>query len=170
MDADGPWQPDWAALPQVDVRWPEPPLAMAADAWQAVLDWLAAIAPLLARLEAPVGYAWRGLGDDPAARAAHARAFQARFGLSLEALANDRYHGYAQLAARGRLVPLGRHLAQHGFYLGARPCLADCVIAAALFPLQLLDGIALPIHLLYYLRRVQETAGVDLAADLSVPL
>lgn len=160
----------WDDIPGLDERF-GPGQAGMPDraAWIAMRHWLDQALPLLARLAAPAGYAWRGLGDDPDARSAHARETRHRFGLSLEALANDRYAAYGQLAALSRLPALGEHLARRRWYLG-RPSLLDAVLAAALFPLQLLDGVALPIHLLYYLRRVQEAAGVDLEADLLIPL
>ncbi len=160
----------WDDFPSLDIRFgAQRAPAPDADAWAALRRWLDQALPLLARLAAPVGYAWRGLGDDADARAAHAREARRRFGLTLEALANDRYAAFGQLSALSRLPELGRHLARQGWYLG-RPSLADAVLAGALFPLQLLDGIALPIHLLYYLRRVQDEAGVDLEADLLISL
>jgi glutaredoxin 2 len=46
------------------------------------------------------------------------------------------------------------------------PSIADALLAADLYPLQILDGISLPIDLMYYLRRVEETCATSLDAGL----
>jgi glutaredoxin 2 len=90
-----------------------------------------------------------------------------KYGLSLEALANDRYAGYQQLARLSRLTQLARHLSQNRFYTGAIS-IADLLLTADLFPLQLHDGLSLPVDLMYYLERVQDTCGLDLRRGLVV--
>lgn len=140
-----------------------------AAAWQALLDWRQRVAPILERLYAPALPAYREIGADEAALAAHKTAVKRRFGLSLEELANDRYAGYAQLERETRLKDLARHLAQNRFYMG-RMSVADLILTADLFPLQLLDGIALPIDLMYYFPRVIEACGTRLDDGLIVDL
>ncbi len=92
-----------------------------------------------------------------------------RYGLSLEALANDRYAGYQQLERLSRLTELARHLSRNRFYSGAIS-IADLLLTADLFPLQLHDGLSLPVDLMYYLERVQETCGLDLRQGLVTDL
>lgn len=157
-----------AWLRAIDVHLPDgPALSTPLDdgAWDAVLAWRSGLRHLHARLIAPVAPAMRGIGDDPDAVQAYKRDVEHRFGQTLEELANDRYGAWQQFMARGHLRPLARHLAAERFYFGGRPSIADCVIAADLHPLQLHDGVHLPIDLLYYLRRVEDAAGVRLADD-----
>lgn len=132
------------------------------DAWRALLDWRSQIDALLARLYAPLLPAYSDIAASEAHLAAYKREVEQRFGLSVEALSNDRYDGYSQLAARSRLSELARHLAQLRFYYGGRISAADFVLAADLYPLQLLDGVSLPLDLMYYFERVAERCGVDL--------
>lgn len=134
-------------------------------AWQSLLDWRAGVAHVLERLYAPGRPAFADIGRDPGAVAAYKAEVQNRFGMSLEALANDRYDGFSQLSRMSRLDELARHLAKQRFYLG-EPSIADLLLAADLFPLQVLDGISLPIDMMYYLQRVGETCGMDLEEGL----
>ncbi|MEJ2685866.1 MAG: glutathione S-transferase N-terminal domain-containing protein [Gammaproteobacteria bacterium] len=142
----------------------DPPLAEArvdAAAWRALLDWRKRVDAVLERLYAPVRPAFRNIGADEATLAAYKAEVQHRLGMSVEELANDRYAGYAQLDSLTNLKKLGRHLAERSFYMG-EISIADMVLTADLFPLQALDGIALPIDLMYYLDRVERSCGVSL--------
>ncbi len=89
--------------------------------------------------------------------------------MSLEALANDRYEGYEQLEHLSRLPELAHYLDRHRFYMGT-VSVADMVLAADLYPLQLLDGISLPVDLMYYLQRVDEACGTRLSEGLVITL
>jgi len=138
-------------------------------AWQALVEWRRAVDNILQRLYAPALPAYVDIGTNEAAVASYKAAVQRRFGLSAEELANDRYAGYEQLERQTRLKALARHLAENSFYMG-QPSIADMVLTADLYPLQLLDGVALPIDLLYYLGRVQETCGLRLDEGLLIDL
>ncbi|WP_018138701.1 MULTISPECIES: glutathione S-transferase family protein [unclassified Thioalkalivibrio] len=131
------------------------------DAWQALVDWRGKVDVVLDRLYAPLAPGFHGIGESAETLADYKAQVQHRFGLSLEELANDRYDGYNQLAKLSRLPELAKHLAASRFYLG-HPSIADCVIAADLYPLQMHDGINLPVDMLYYLRRVEETFSTRL--------
>lgn len=150
---------------RIDSLFPgEPPLAEAridTSAWEALLDWRKRVDAVLERLYAPVRPAFRNIGADEATLAAYKAEVQRRLGMTVEELANDRYAGYAQLDSLTNLKKLGRHLAERGFYMG-EISIADMVLTADLFPLQALDGIALPIDLMYYLDRVERSCGVSL--------
>ena len=134
-------------------------------AWQALLEWRSGIDALLARLYAPILPAYRDIGGEDVTLQAYKLEVRHRFGMSLEELANDRYAGYAQLEKLTRLKELSRHLAQARFYMG-QPSAADLLLTADLYPLQLLDGITLPLDLMYYFARVQETCHVALNEGL----
>lgn len=134
-------------------------------AWHALIDWRERCTAVLERLYAPVRPAYCGIGDDETALRAYKAEVQRRYGMTLEELANDRYDGFAQLDRLTRLPSLARHLAQHRFYTG-RESIADMVLCADLAPLQTLDGISLPIDLMYYLGRVAESCGTDLEEGL----
>ncbi len=138
-------------------------------AWRALLDWRHGVDSILARLYAPALPAYAEIGADEAAMEDYKAALPRRFGLSAEALANDRYAGYTQLAQQSRLPELARHLSQNGFYMG-RISIADMLLTADLYPLQLLDGVALPIDLLYYLQRVERACEVSLSEGLLVKI
>lgn len=129
-------------------------------AWQALLDWRRKVDEILERLYAPVRPAYRDVAGDDTTLAAYKTEVEQRFAMSLEALANDRYAGYEQLSRITRLPELARHLAHRQFYMGAIS-IADMVLCADLYPLQYLDGIALPIDLMYYLRRVTDACQVS---------
>jgi glutathione S-transferase len=140
------------------------------SAWQALIAWRLRVDGLLQRLYAPARLAYRDIGSDPATIAAYRAEVQHRFGMSLEALANDRYAGYAQLDAHTGLGALARHLAAERYYVGGQPSVADALLASDLYPLQILDGIALPIDLRYYFRRVEECCGLSLGEGLANPV
>lgn len=138
------------------------------DAWHALLAWRNGIAALLDRLYAPVRPAYSDISSSEANLAAYKREVEQRFGMSVEALSNDRYAGYAQFAARSRLNDLGRHLARERFYYDGRISAADFVLAADLYPLQLLDGVSLPLDLVYYCERVAAYCKTDLREYVSL--
>jgi glutaredoxin 2 len=117
---------------------------------------------VLERLWAAAKSAYR---DIAAALPAYKEEVRQRFGLTLEALASDRYAGFGQLSHLMRLRDLAKYLAERGFYVG-QISIADLVIAADLFPLQLLDGVRLPIDLLYYFERVEDTCRTGLGEGL----
>lgn len=164
--ADGSLHTDSVSiLERIDTLFPAaPPLVegrIEAGAWKALLDWRARCDAVLQRLYAPARPGYAGIGDDAESLAAYKAEVERRFGMSVEALANDRYDGYAQLDRLTDLRALAAHLARHRFYTGA-PSIADMLLCADLYPLQLLDGISLPIDLLYYLGRVEEACGISL--------
>lgn len=134
-------------------------------AWAALIDWRNRCDSVLERLYGPVRPAYFGIGDDEAALKAYKAEIRRHFGMTLEELANDRYDGFAQLDRLTRLHALAQHLAQKRFYTG-QVSIADMVLCADLSPLQTLDGISLPIDLMYYLGRVAEICGVDLEEGL----
>ncbi len=133
-------------------------------AWAALLDWRTKVDAVLERLYAPLAPGFHGIGDDADALKDFKAGVQHRFGMTLEELANDRYDGFNQFSRLSRLPELSRHLARERFYVG-RLSIADCLIAADLYPLQMHDGINLPVDMLYYLRRVEEACDVDLNRD-----
>lgn len=155
-------------LSDIDSLLPNGPVlrttVIADDAWEALLAWRQRVDSVLERLYAPLAPGFRGIGNHPDALADWKSSVRRRFGLGLEELANDRYDGFAQFARLSHLSELARHLAQQRFYL-PQPSLADCLLAADLYPLQMHDGINLPIDMLYYLRRVETLAGVSLNRD-----
>ncbi|MHB8254090.1 MAG: glutathione S-transferase [Acidiferrobacter sp.] len=154
-------------LTEIDRRYPTPSLfaPLTAEQWQSLCDWRTAADPILERLYAPIRPAYRGIGDSGTHLASYKASVQARFGTSLEDLANDRYAVYAQLDSLTRLKELGAYVAKHGFYAGTLSA-ADILLTADLFPLQLLDGVTLPIGLMYYFERVQESCRVNLRDGL----
>lgn len=154
-----------AILEQADRLLGGPPLidsVLPADAWQVLLAWRDSIDAILARLYAAVLPAYNDISADDATLSAFKASVERRFGMSVEALSNDRYDGFAQLAQRSRLPQLAQHLARHKFYFGARLTAADLMIAADLFPLQLLDGVTIPLDLMYYFERVAQACQTDL--------
>ncbi len=160
-----------AVLRRIDELFPDtPPLVdgrIDADGWQALLDWRQGVDAVLSRLHAPVLPAYGEVSADENTLAAYKAHVQHRFGMSVEELANDRYAGFEQLYAMTRMKSLAAHLAHSGYYMG-QPSIADMVLTADLYPLQLLDGVSLPLDLMYYFRRVEEACHVALAEDLTV--
>jgi glutaredoxin 2 len=134
-------------------------------AWQALLEWRQRVDHVIERLYAPIRPGYHGIGDDAAALAAYKGEVQQRYQMSVEELANDRYDGYGQLDRMTQLKPLSRHLAQKRFYMG-EISIADMLLCADLYPVQVLDGISLPIDLMYYLSRVGEACHVSLEEGL----
>jgi len=157
-----------AVLAGIDILFHGPPALREGriedPAWTALLDWRTRVDAVLERLYAPLAPGFRGIGDNSEALADYKAAVRHRFGMTLEELANDRYDGFAQFSRLSRLPDLARHLARERFYLGGLS-IADCLIAADLYPLQMHDGINLPVDLLYYLRRVEEACEVRLNLD-----
>lgn len=157
----------WEILRAVDRHGPSPALfaALGDDQWRSLVSWRARADGLLERLYAPMRPAYRGIGDRPDHLASYKASVAARFGASLEELANDRYGAYAQLDAGTDFKGLGGFLAKHRFYAGDFS-VADVLLTADLFPLQLLDGLTLPIDIMYYFERVQDACRVDLRCGL----
>ena len=135
-------------------------------AWKALLDWRASVEHVLARLYAPVLPAFQDIGAKESTLAAYKEAVKQRFGMSVEALSNDRYDGFQQLSRLSRLPELTKHLGKHKFYAGGQLSVADILIACDLFPLQLLDGVTIPMDLMYYIQRVEHTCGASLRDGL----
>jgi len=154
-------------LQEIDRRVPALSLfaPLAAGQWEFLCDWRTSADEILARLHAPVRPAYLGIGDNDAHLASYKATVQTRFGASLESLANDRYAAYAQLDSLTHLKALGAYVARHRFYAGDLSA-ADILLTADLFPLQLLDGVTLPIDLMYYFERVQESCHVNLRDGL----
>lgn len=139
---------------------------IARDAWQALLDWRASVDAILERLYAPVLPAFEDVGKHDESLAAYKASVVRQFGLSAEALSNDRYAGYVQFAQMSRLPALANHLAEQRFYVGGQLTAADLILACDLFPLQLLDGVTLPLGLMYYIERVEKACGASLREGL----
>ena len=135
-------------------------------AWQSLLDWRASVEHMLARLYAPVLPAFQDISASETSLAAYKAEVERRFGMSVEALSNDRYDGFLQLAQMSRLPDLARHLSKSKFYMGGRLSAADLLIACDLFPLQLLDGVTIPMDLMYYIERVEKSCGASLRDGL----
>jgi len=159
-------------LKNMDHRWPDMPISkglLTEDAWEGLLAWRRSADALIARLHAPVLPAYRGIGDNEQAMAAYKAEVGRSFGTSIEELSNDRYGAFDQLMQATRLRELSVRLARDRFYLGS-PSAADMLLAADLFPLQLLDGITLPIDLMYYIQRVEDTCHTSLREGLFAAL
>lgn len=158
-----------AILHDIDALFPEgSPLVedrIDEAAWQALLGWRANVSHVLDRLYAPGRPAFVDIGSNATTLAAYKADVQNQFGMSLEALANDRYDGFSQFQRMSRIDELARHLAKQRFYMG-KPSIADLFLAADLFPLQILDGLSLPIDIMYYLQRVGEHCNIDLEEGL----
>jgi glutaredoxin 2 len=136
------------------------------DAWQALGAWRDGITHLRNRLYAPVLPAFSDIGGDEADLAHYKAQVQHQYGMSVEALSNDRYDGYQQLASIAHLNALGKHLSQQRFYLKNTLSACDIIIASDLFPLQLLDGVTLPLDLMYYIQRVETACNTSLRTGL----
>ncbi|HET9122609.1 MAG TPA: hypothetical protein VFN52_03810 [Acidiferrobacteraceae bacterium] len=158
-----------ALLTHADEEWSGPSLGAALDpaSWEALTDWRRQADPILARLYAPVRPAYQDVGLADQVLSAYKSEVQARFGQTLEELANDRYDAYAQLDRLTGFRRLATYLAGRRFY-AATLSVADLLLAADLFPLQLLDGITLPVDLMYYFERVEQACGVSLREGLII--
>lgn len=135
-------------------------------AWQALLGWRTSIAQVLQRLYAPVLPAFQDVAANELSLAAYKAEAARRFGMSVEALSNDRYDGFLQFSEMSRLPELSRHLGKNKFYIGGQLSVADLLIASDLFPLQLLDGVTVPMDLIYYIQRIETTCGASLRDGL----
>ncbi|MEQ1668737.1 MAG: glutathione S-transferase N-terminal domain-containing protein [Sulfuriferula sp.] len=138
------------------------------DAWQALLAWRDNIKHIRDRLYAPVLPAFSDIGGTAADLASYKAQIQHQYGMSVEALSNDRYDGFNQLVAQANLIALGKHLAKQRFYLNNRLSACDILIASDLFPLQLLDGVTMPLDLMYYIQRVETACHTSLRAGLII--
>jgi glutaredoxin 2 len=136
------------------------------DAWQALLNWRTSVQAIRERLYAPVLPAFIDIGGTETDLANYKANVQHRYGMSVEALSNDRYDGFNQLVAQSNLIALGKHLAKQRFYLNNSLSACDILIAADLFPLQLLDGVTMPLDLMYYIQRVETACHTSLRAGL----
>jgi glutaredoxin 2 len=134
-------------------------------AWAALLAWRKKVDTILQRLQAPALPGYTDIGGDEDSLAAYKSLVQSRFGMTVEELSNDRYAAFAQLDGLTNLKALASHLGQNRYYLGA-PSAADMLLAADLYPLQILDGVTMPIDLMYYLQRVEETCRTNLREGL----
>ena len=135
-------------------------------AWQALLAWHDSVHHLRERLYAPVLPAFSDIGAHENDMASYKADVLHRYGMSVEALSNDRYDGFIQLAAQSHLNQLGQHLARQRFYLNSTFSACDILIACDLFPLQLLDGVTMPLDLMYYIQRVESACNTSLRAGL----
>ncbi|MHB1949986.1 MAG: glutathione S-transferase N-terminal domain-containing protein [Acidiferrobacteraceae bacterium] len=138
---------------------------IAPDVWEGLLDWRRRANAILERLYAAVVPGYADIGADPLTLAAYKREVKRRFGIIFEDLVNDRYAGFMQLERLGSLQALARHVSEHRFYAG-QLSIADVLLAADLFPLQLLDGVGLPVDLMYYIERVGQACGCNLGEGL----
>lgn len=136
-----------------------------APAWQALIAWREKSDAIFERLYAPVRAAYRGIGDDETRLQAYKHELHRHYGMSLEELANDRYDGYVQLDKTTQLTALSRHLAKQRFYTG-QISIADLVLCADIYPVQVLDGVSLPIDLMYFTQRVAQVCGISLEEGL----
>ncbi|MHB1586150.1 MAG: glutathione S-transferase [Acidiferrobacteraceae bacterium] len=156
-------------LEGIDQLFPGPPSlwdgVVEPPAWEALLDWRRRAGPVLARLYAPVLPGFSDIGGSPRTLEAYKREVQDRFGIILEDLVNDRYAGFAQLDRISSFRALAQHLSRQRFYT-AQISVADLLLAADLFPLELLDGVGLPVDLMYYIERVEQTCGCNLREGL----
>ena len=139
------------------------------SAWNALLEWRANVDAVLTRMTAPALLNYVDIASDEESVNAYKREVQQTYNMSAEALANDRYAAYDQLAKMTNIKALGQHLSKNKFYM-SKPSIADVLIAADLYPLQCLDGVSLPIDILYYLARVEKECGVDLQQGFKTKL
>ncbi|MGH8670567.1 MAG: glutathione S-transferase family protein [Burkholderiales bacterium] len=160
-------------LPRLDAYAGGKPLfsaALDADGWQKLLEWRRLAEPLLSRLCAPALPTFADIGRSDAALASYRGGVVRRFGMTLEELSNDRYAAFAQLSKEMQLAHMARHLATLRFYVAGRFSAADVVIACDLFPLQLLDGVSVPLDLMYHFERVTELCGASPRDGLCAPV
>ena len=118
---------------------------------------------------APALIGYKDLGSEQDSIAHYKNEVERTYRMPVEALVSDRFANYQQFAKLTRMPELARHLAKQRFYLG-KLSIADILIAADLYPLQMIDGITLPIDFLYYLKRVEETCHIDLQQGMLVKL
>ena len=157
-------------LQKLDHYWPQFPIftgVVPARDWEDLLAWQQKAAALLGRLQAAVLPAYRGIGDSNEALASCKAEVRFRLGSSIEELSNDRYAAFNQLMQLAQLKKLASRVAKHRFYFD-RPSAADMLLAADLFALQLLDGATLPIDLMYYIERIEDTCRTRLRECLLI--
>lgn len=158
---------------QIDEYFPELPNLVNGvinkDAWQALLDWRRSVDSILSRLLAPALLSYKDIAEDENSVAQYKQSVSKKYGMSAEALANDRYASYEQFAKLTRFVELAKHLSKNRFYM-EQLSIADMVITADLYSLQCLDGVSLPIDFLYYLKRVEEACNINLQEGLIINL
>lgn len=161
-----------AILHRLDILFPDtPPLVtdrIDDAAWDALLTWREKNDAILRRLYAPIKPAYRDIGAEEHTLQAYKQEVRHHFGMSVEELANDRYTGYAQLERMTQLQALSQHLAQQHFYM-AEISIADMLLTADLYPLQLLDGVSFPLDLMYYFTHVEQYSQIRLAEGLISP-
>jgi len=138
-------------------------------AWSALLDWRANVDAVLTRMMAPALLGYSDIATNEQSIKAYKREIKNKYQMSAEALANDRYAAYDQLVKMTNLKALGYHLSANKFYMG-EISVADVLLTADLYPLQCLDGVSLPIDVLYYLARVEKECNVDLQQGLKARL
>jgi len=139
------------------------------SAWKALLEWRDKADAILSRMLAPALLNYIDIAENEDSVDAYKRQVQDKYQMSAEALANDRYAAYEQFAKMTNIKALGQHLSKNKFYMG-KPSIADVLIAADIYPLQCLDGVSLPIDILYYLARVEKVCDVDLQQGFKVKL
>jgi len=138
-------------------------------AWDALLAWRENVDAVLLRLSAPALLNYLDIASDEQSVNAYKRQVQNKYNLGVEALASDRYAAYEQFEKMTNIKALGRHLSENKFYMG-KPSIADALITADFYPLQCLDGVSLPIDILYYLARVEKEFGLDLQQGFKLRL
>lgn len=161
-----------AILEQLDMLFPGRPILQGIvdhRSWAGLLEWRHAVDALLARLVAPVLPGYRDIAAGAATLAAYKAEVRQRFGMSVEELSNDRYDAYRQFAEQTRLPALAVHLRERRYYTGALSA-ADMLLAADLYPLQLLDGVTLPMDLMYYFQRVEDGCRISLREGMLAQL
>lgn len=84
-------------------------------AWQALSGWRAANKNVLERLYAPVLPAFSDIGANESDLASYKTKIAHDYGMSVEALSNDRYDGFNQFAAQAQLPQLALYLAKNNF-------------------------------------------------------
>lgn len=129
-------------------------------AWEALLAWRKKVDYLLERLYAPIKISYKDIALSQNNIYAYKTEIKRRFGQSVEELANDRYGSFEQFSQISNLDALSKHLAQSKYYI-AEFSVADIILAADLAPLQLLDGVSLPIDMMYYIKRVYELCNLS---------
>ena len=155
-------------LQNLDTYFPNQPIMQGvADVagWQALLKWRESVDGIMQRLLAPALPGYADISRDAETLASYKSSVMQRFAMSVEELSNDRYAAFAQLDKLTNLKALGAHLCARRFYFG-QPSVADMLLAADFFPLQILDGVTLPIDLMYYIQRVEDVCHTSLREGL----
>jgi len=132
-----------------------------AAAWQALLEWRKKVDAVLSRLLAPALLNFIDIAESDESTKSYKKSIRVKYRMSTEELANDRYAAFDQFSKLTNIRALGHHLSEKKFYM-EQLSIADILIAADLYPLQCLDGVSLPIDILYYLARVEKACGIDM--------